>query len=291
MKRVRHAGLLLAVVVSGVAMSLSTAQEKPATPAQQYQALTKEFSAASSSFWQETNQQRQAAVDRAEKLPQKFLELAENNPKDPIALDALMQVVSVEYWLNTHTSHPGWGKESPQAKAIAQMLRDHIESEKLGEACRRVHYNFHKEGEMFLRTVLEKSPHREVQGVACLRLAQFLPNRLDRLDLLVAQPELARRYEDLYSKEYLETLRRQDRGKVLREAESLYERAIEKYSDVKLPYDVTVGDQARTELFEIRYLAIGKEAPEIEGVDQEGQPLKLSDYRGKVVLLYFWTEF
>ena len=290
MKRVRHTDLLLGVIVSGVAMSLSTAQDKPATLAEQYQALTKEFSAASSSFWQETNQQ-QVAVDRAEKLPQKFLELAENNPKDPTALDALMQVISVEYWLNTHTSHPGWGKESPQAKAIAQILRDYIDSEKLGEVCRRVHYAFHQEGETFLRTVLEKSPHREVQGVACLRLAQFLPNRFDRLDLLENQPELARRYEGLYGKEYLETLRRQDRGKVLREAESLYERAIEKYSDVKLPYDVTVGDQARTELFEIGYLAIGKEAPEIEGVDQKGQPLKLSDYRGKVVLLYFWSEY
>ena len=290
MKRLHHAGLFLAAAVAGAA-SVSNAQEKATTPAEQYQALTKEFSAASSSFWQETNQQRQAAVDRAEKLPQKFLELAENNPKDPTALDALMQVISVEYWLNTHTSHPGWGKASPQAKAIGQILRNYLDSEKLGEVCRRVHYAFHQEGETFLRTVLEKSPHREVQGQACLRLAQFLPNRFDRLDLLENQPELARRYEGLYGKEYLETLRRQDRGKVLREAESLYERAIEKYSDVKLPYNVTVGDQAKTELFEIRYLAIGKEAPEIEGVNQEGQPLKLSDYRGKVVLLYFWTEF
>jgi peroxiredoxin Q/BCP len=38
-------------------------------------------------------------------------------------------------------------------------------------------------------------------------------------------------------------------------------------------------------------LAVGQEAPDIEGVDQDGQPLRLSDYRGKVVLLYFWSEF
>jgi cytochrome c biogenesis protein CcmG/thiol:disulfide interchange protein DsbE len=29
-------------------------------------------------------------------------------------------------------------------------------------------------------------------------------------------------------------------------------------------------------------------APEIKGVDSEGKPLKLSDYRGKVVLVDFW---
>ena len=42
---------------------------------------------------------------------------------------------------------------------------------------------------------------------------------------------------------------------------------------------------------QIRHLAVGKAAQEIEGVDQDGQQFKLSDYRGKVVLLYFWSEF
>lgn len=268
----------------------TAAQDKPV--AEQYQALIKEWSAASASFWQETNDPgRQTVVGRVEKLPHKLLELARNNPKDPLAVDALIHVVTMEYWLNTHTSHSGWGTNSPQAQAVAVMLRDHLESDKLGEACRRVHYGFRQECETFLRAVLEKSPHREVQGAACLRLAQFLVNRLDRVDLLKAQPELARRYENLYGNDYLEALRRRDRDKVVREAESLYEQAIEKYGDVKLPYDVTVGDQARTELFEIRHLAIGKVTPDIEGVDQDGQQFKLSDYRGKVVLLYFWTEF
>ena len=35
--------------------------------------------------------------------------------------------------------------------------------------------------------------------------------------------------------------------------------------------------------------AIGSAAD--EEVDQDGQQFKLSDYRGKVVLLYFWSEF
>ena len=33
---------------------------------------------------------------------------------------------------------------------------------------------------------------------------------------------------------------------------------------------------------------VGKVAPDIEGQDQDGASLKLSDHRGKVVLLDFW---
>jgi peroxiredoxin len=36
---------------------------------------------------------------------------------------------------------------------------------------------------------------------------------------------------------------------------------------------------------------IGRPAPEIEGVDQDGKPLKLSAYRGKVVLIDFWASW
>ncbi|HMC67040.1 MAG TPA: TlpA disulfide reductase family protein [Gemmataceae bacterium] len=35
----------------------------------------------------------------------------------------------------------------------------------------------------------------------------------------------------------------------------------------------------------------GDTAPDIEGVDIDGKPLKLSDYRGKVVLLDFWADW
>ncbi len=38
-------------------------------------------------------------------------------------------------------------------------------------------------------------------------------------------------------------------------------------------------------------LAIGKEAPEIVGADVDGKPMKLSDYRGKVVVLDFWGHW
>ncbi len=38
-------------------------------------------------------------------------------------------------------------------------------------------------------------------------------------------------------------------------------------------------------------LEIGKVAPDISGVDLDGVPFKLSDYRGKVVVLDFWGDW
>jgi hypothetical protein len=287
-------GILILVLGLSVATAQDPGTGKPATPAEQYKALLKEYQAASQDIFSraKTDEERNKALASVDKFPLRFLELAEKNPKDPIALDALVQVVNQEISLENNTASPGRGHEaSPQARAIALLLRDHLGSDKLGYACWRMSYGFHKDCETFLRTALEKSPHQEVRGTACLRLAQFLKARWHRLDLLKERPEMARRYQGLFGKDYLEELQRQDRAKAGAEVEALFERAIEKYPDVKLPYSGTVGEQARAELYEIRQLSVGKPAPEIEGQDQDGKHFKLSDYRGNVVLLYFWSEY
>ena len=284
---VRSAAFNFFIAAAGLQASAAVA-----TVAEQYQALLKEFQGASYAYFQATNDvERQAIVARVDNATTKSLELIEKNPGDPIALDALTQIVTEEYWLNTHTPHPGWRQKSPQARAIALLLRDHLQSDQLVETCKRVNFGFRQECETFLRTVLAKNPHRDVQGAACLRLAQFLAGRVEKLDLLKEQPALARRYEELFSKDYIETLQGRDRAGVMKEAEALYEQAGEKYGDVKLPYNESVGEVARTDLFEIRHLTVGKVAQDIEGADQDGQPFKSSDYRGKVVLLYCWSEF
>ena len=38
-------------------------------------------------------------------------------------------------------------------------------------------------------------------------------------------------------------------------------------------------------------IAVGKPAPDIDGKDIDGKSFKLSDHRGKVVLLTFWGDW
>jgi AhpC/TSA family len=281
-------------LVLALGLSVAAGQDartRPAAPAEQYKAILKEFGEAAHANWTATtDEERKRAAARVEPLPLKLLELAEKNPKEPWTLDALTQVITQEYWLDNYSSHPGWGKDSRQARAIAILLRDHVHSDKLGETCKRAQYGFRKECETFLRTVLEKNPHKDVRGQAYLGLGLFLNGRLNRLDLLKDQPDVSKRYEGLYGKDYLDALRRQDRAKAVAEVEAVFEQAAEKYGDVKLPFGGRVGDNAKMELFAIRHLAVGKEAPAIEGPDQNGVRFKLSDYRGKVVFLYFWQQ-
>jgi hypothetical protein len=284
-------GILVLMLDPSVVPAEGNGQDKPATPAEQYQALRKEYDRASSSGVPLTDAERLKFIGRVYKrrnaLAEKFLKLAEKYPKDPIALDALIQAV----WQVNTTPWPAdlVGPDRTRAKAFQLLQRDHLRNARLGPLCQRVSYGFCKEYETFLRAVLARNPHRKVQATARLSLGHFLNNRLQRLDLCKERPVLAREFAGLYGKEYLAKLLRQDRGQAVKEIEAVFEQAARKYGAVKLPGGDTVAARAGAALFEIRHLSVGKEAPDIEGRDQDGKRFKLSDYRGKVVLLDFWS--
>jgi hypothetical protein len=66
-----------------------------------------------------------------------------------------------------------------------------------------------------------------------------------------------------------------------------------KYAAITTPDGkAKLGDKAASELIRIKNLPnlkVGKPAPDIVGEDIDGKKFKLSDYRGKVVLLDFWS--
>ena len=278
--------LSLSVVAAG-----GSGQDKPPTPAEQYQSLRKEYDRMPSGGVPKTDPELLQFVGSIYKhhfaVAPKFLELAEKYPNDPIALDALTQAV----WQVNTTPWPVEmvGEDTARAKAFELIQRDHVRSDKLGPLCQRISYGFCKEYETFLRAVAAKNPHKSVQATATLSLAHFLNNRLGRIELCREQPELAKQFGALYGKEYIADLMRQDDEKAVKEVEAVFEQAAEKYGDVKLPGGDTVAERTKAELFEIRNLRVGKQAPDIEGEAQDGKRFKLSDYRGKVVLLDFWS--
>jgi RNA polymerase sigma factor (sigma-70 family) len=132
------------------------------------------------------------------------------------------------------------------------LAAHHLHSPKLAEVISRP-----SAGESFLRTVAAKSPHAQGRARAILALATLLARR--------------------------------DRA---REAEALLLPIIRDKQLAKLNHHHgNLGKGAADLLFEIRHLSVGKTAPEIESVDMDDKPLKLSDYRGKVVLLVFWATW
>lgn len=53
----------------------------------------------------------------------------------------------------------------------------------------------------------------------------------------------------------------------------------------------TVGQRASGDLYELEHLYFGAQAPPTSGSDLKGQALDLADYKGKIVVLDFWTTF
>ena len=65
-----------------------------------------------------------------------------------------------------------------------------------------------------------------------------------------------------------------------------------KYGSLPIPTrEESFGEVVEEHLFELTTLYVGSVAPDIEGRDLGGVPFKLSDYRGKVVLLSFWANW
>jgi hypothetical protein len=150
--------------------------------------------------------------------------------------------------------------EAEAEKLYAELTEKYLPDMKpasIALLCQRLFYT--NDSETLLRVMYTRGKRDEVRGVACLVLGQILRG----------SPDEKRR----------------------RESEKLLEEAADKYADVQTAFDGTVGRKARSELFDLRSLSVGKAAPEVQGTDQDGKHFQLSDYKGKVVLLDFWSEF
>lgn len=109
--------------------------------------------------------------------------------------------------------------------------------------------------EASLRKILAGNEHREVKGRTSLLLAKAIRD--------------SRREEAL----------------------ALLESVRKEYGDILLWGKKTLAMAAEGEINDITRLSVGMEAPEIEGTDLEGKAMRLSEFRGKVVLLDFWGDW
>jgi len=143
----------------------------------------------------------------------------------------------------------------PSPAILKLIAEHHVTNPKIVPILDRLAYGMlNKDMEDFLTKVMEKNTNKDAQGKAAFALASLM---------------LRTRQAD---------------------AEKLFEKIMTDYKDVKT-FNSTLGARAEGSLFEIRNLSIGKVVPDIEGEDVDGKKFKLSDYRGKVVMLDFWGHW
>jgi hypothetical protein len=272
-----------AVLALACLLATMVRAQAPTTPKAQYDALVADYQKAMSEFEQlygnaKDEAERKQILDtkypKPETLAPRFRELADKFATDPVAVDCVV-------WLLQNV-------RASDEKLFA-VLQLHLDSDKLGAACRALQSSAAAGAEPFLRLVVDKSPHHDVQGQACYTLAKFLAGRAGLARKLLAGVD-AKRLESLegyYGKDTLAKLRTADPAALEREGEQVFEQVVANFADVKSGRG-TLGDAATGDLFELRNLAVGKQAPDIEGEDVDGVRFKLSDYRGQVVFLDFW---
>jgi thiol-disulfide isomerase/thioredoxin len=152
------------------------------------------------------------------------------------------------------------GNGPQQDKAISLFLENH--KEKVQDAAITLLRSGNLQVQPFYTAVLnQKDSSEKAKGFATLGMAVLAKKRLEDVD-----PNSA------------------DAVKFSKEAEDLFQQILTKFKDMK-----ELVSAAETELFVIRNLSVGKVAPDIEGTDSDGKRFKLSDYRGKVVVLDFWA--
>jgi hypothetical protein len=148
-----------------------------------------------------------------------------------------------------------FGGGSPDALKL--LMEHHVDNPKIGSILGRIPTytpEMRQSAEEFFRAVIEKNSNREAKGQATFALAQAL---------LTTKKD---------------------------EAEKLFAKVIAEYGDITL-FRSTLGKMAEANLFELKHLQVGMIVPEIEGEDTDGKKFKLSDYRGKVVMLDFWGHW
>jgi hypothetical protein len=187
------------------------------------------------------------------------LKRAEADEKDPLAGTLLGWVAS------NPMVYPGSPAAPTVEKATDRLIEKYPDHAAVEQVCRVLSRGRTPESVATLKKIVDKTSSPRVKAEATLALGQNLASKLDGFD---GTPEQAE--------------------KLTAEADGYLARAAELFGKENL---AAKKESAEGDLKAFRTFRVGKEAPEISGKDLDGKAFKLSDYRGKVVLLDFWGNW
>lgn len=147
-------------------------------------------------------------------------------------------------------------------KVYDLLGEDWAKDAKIKVLCQRLMFQTNPSAMKMLQKVLEENTDKNTRGFACYALAKTASEKASEGD-----------------------------EKAAGEAEKYYERVAKDFADVSLGQNGTLGSLAKGSLFEIRYLSIGKKAPNVESKDLKDKAVQLKDYKGKVVVLDIWATW
>jgi len=257
-------GQIIAIIFIATIGDPAQIPDEDSPSRQQFRALVDEFEQGRRDFiaaLRMANTEVEVEKAIAEKRPDeakfiaKFFDIAERGPTSHIAAEAAT-------WILTHQPF------DPDPKAVEIIARHHVESDAIGPICLAIGFSTTRANGELLRKISHKNPHRSIRAAAFMGLAQHLIYNCNR-------PMSGDETADMPRAVAMQS-----------EAEMLLKQAISNYGDVILNR-VSIAEAAKSMLINIRRFGIGRPAAELSGFDADGQPLNLSDYRGKVVVLTF----
>ncbi|HSV15066.1 MAG TPA: hypothetical protein VLI90_12475 [Tepidisphaeraceae bacterium] len=286
----RHLPMVLVILLCAI---LARADAPPASrpagdAAAQVAAVIAEYDKAMADFSQayaavKTPDEQQKVM---EKYPQpalylsRLLTIAQDNPKTPSAFDALK-------WIIDHDR----AQTPTGAAALKIVTSDFAADPRAGEVAADLTWSASPAAEAFFQAVIAQNPDRTAKGMATFAMGRLKKSQAGDARQIQSHSVDVNADEAFLGKDVFAAMMKMDPDALTKEAELLFEKVRAEYADVKGGFHETLGKSAEAELFELRELAIGKTAPDIAGEDIAGQPMKLSDFRGKVVLLDFWGDW
>jgi len=251
-------------VAGGLMLLLPTVHGQDADKtAREIKALIGEYEKASSEFLKAykaaTPEERKELLSKrpnALAYAAKLMAVAEKDAKAPAAGPALA-------WIAVNA-----GKSKDGTAALGLLVEHHAANPTIGATLERLGAVADPRVEKFLEQIVRENPSKETKGLATYALAKRYLMQADRGRTLTP--------------DQIEALNQK--------AEKLLLVIENEFATVKTN-DGTLGDSIKNELFILQHLTVGKVALDILGEDTDGKKFKLSDYRGKVVLLDFWGHW
>ncbi len=252
--------LMLAAVALCIAPAwLAGQQPTPVQPAQKLEAVKQSFEDKQAEFRKNYGKVKDEAERK--KLSAEYQASLKQLLKDAraIAEAEAGTETAAEGWAFVLTNAPQVGNMELAGKAFDILIAKHLASPAWKELAPTIgglpSMGLDEEKvDKALHSLMEKSPHKLVQAAAMFSLGDYLTGQSDEL-------------------KHTDGL-------------ALLERVSKEFADVKEAQDYV--KRAEGTMFRIEKLQPGMPVPDFEASDENGVKFKLSDYKGKVVLIDFW---